>query len=93
MAKLQKRYVCQACGSVASKWAGQCGDCLDWNTLVEDAGATVTPFSARHNLQGGGRAIELTGLDADVPLPARHRVDGVEAARALLERLLVPEGV
>ena len=29
----------------------------------------------------------------DVPLPARHRVDGVEAARALLERLLVPEGV
>jgi trehalose 6-phosphate synthase/phosphatase len=29
----------------------------------------------------------------EVPLPARHRVDGVEAARALLERLLVTESV
>ncbi|MFX8114424.1 hypothetical protein ABTL09_19570, partial [Acinetobacter baumannii] len=41
MAKLQKRYVCQQCGSVSSKWAGQCADCGDWNTLVEDAGAVV----------------------------------------------------
>ncbi|MDP2314123.1 MAG: bifunctional alpha,alpha-trehalose-phosphate synthase (UDP-forming)/trehalose-phosphatase [Pseudomonadota bacterium] len=29
----------------------------------------------------------------DVPLPARHRVDGVERARALLEELLVKEDV
>ena len=83
MAKLQKRYVCQACGSVASKWAGQCADCLDWNTLVEDAGATVTPFAARHNLQAGGRAIALTGLDADVPLPERMATGMAELDRTL----------
>ena len=83
MAKPQKRYVCQACGSVASKWAGQCADCLDWNTLVEDAGATVTPFSARHNLQAGGRAIALTGLDADVPLPERMATGLAELDRTL----------
>jgi DNA repair protein RadA/Sms len=83
MAKLQKRFVCQACGSVASKWAGQCADCGDWNTLVEDAGAVVTPFQARHNLQSGGRAIQLSGLDADVPLPERMATGIAELDRAL----------
>ena len=57
MAKPQKRYVCQACGSVATRWQGQCADCSEWNTLVEEAGAVVTPFQAKHNLQSGGRSI------------------------------------
>jgi DNA repair protein RadA/Sms len=83
MAKPQKRYVCQACGSVSSKWAGQCADCGDWNTLVEDAGAVVTVFQARHNLQSGGRAIQLSGLDADVPLPERMASGIAELDRAL----------
>ncbi|SFR82025.1 DNA repair protein RadA [Sphingomonas jatrophae] len=83
MAKPQKRYVCQACGSVASKWQGQCADCLDWNTLVEEASAPATPFSAKHNLRGGGRAIQLSGLDDDVPLPPRMPTGIAELDRAL----------
>ncbi|NNM75525.1 DNA repair protein RadA [Sphingomonas sp. ID1715] len=83
MAKPQKRYVCQACGSVSPKWAGQCADCAEWNTLVEDAGAVVTPFQARHNLQSGGRSIELVGLNADIPLPARMPTGIAELDRAL----------
>ncbi|KQN06401.1 DNA repair protein RadA [Sphingomonas sp. Leaf25] len=83
MAKPQKRYVCQQCGSVTSKWAGQCADCGEWNTLVEDAGAVVTPFSARHNLQSGGRAILLSGLDTDIALPDRLTTGIAELDRAL----------
>ncbi|ODP38277.1 DNA repair protein RadA [Sphingomonas turrisvirgatae] len=83
MAKPKKRYVCQQCGSVTAQWAGQCGDCGDWNTLVEDAGAVVTPFQAKHNLQGGGRMISMSGLDADVPLPARMASGIAELDRAL----------
>ena len=83
MAKPQKRYVCQGCGSVGSKWAGQCVDCGGWNTLVEDAGATVTPFSARHSLRGGGQLVLLSGLDADVPLPPRQSTGIAEFDRAL----------
>ncbi|WP_431470890.1 DNA repair protein RadA [Sphingosinithalassobacter sp. LHW66-3] len=83
MAKPQKRYVCQQCGSVASKWAGQCADCGDWNTLVEDAGAVVTPFQAKHNLQSGGRAIALSGLDSEIPLPDRMATGIAELDRAL----------
>jgi DNA repair protein RadA/Sms len=83
MAKPKKRYVCQACGSVASRWQGQCSDCAEWNTLVEDASAVVTPFSARHNLRSGGQAIALVGLDADVPLPPRLSTGIAEFDRAL----------
>ncbi|MBD8677354.1 DNA repair protein RadA [Sphingomonas sp. CFBP 13720] len=83
MAKPQKRYVCQQCGSVSSKWAGQCVDCGDWNTLVEDAANVATPFSAKHNLQSGGRAILLSGLDSDVALPERLTTGIAELDRAL----------
>ncbi|WP_425230064.1 DNA repair protein RadA [Sphingomonas sp.] len=83
MAKPQKRYVCQACGSVASRWAGQCGDCSEWNTLVEEAGAVVTPFQAKHNLQGGGRLVSLSALDQETALPPRRETGIAELDRAL----------
>jgi DNA repair protein RadA/Sms len=83
MAKLQKRYVCQACGSVASRWQGQCVDCAEWNTLVEEAPLNATPFQAKHNLQSGGRAIQLVGLNAEIALPERMATGIAELDRAL----------
>ncbi|MET3725454.1 DNA repair protein RadA [Sphingomonas trueperi] len=83
MAKLQKRYVCQACGSATSKWAGQCADCAEWNTLVEEASGPATPFQAKHHLQSGGRMILLSGLDAEVALPERMPSGIAEFDRAL----------
>ena len=62
MVKTKRRYVCQNCGSVSSRWQGQCADCSEWNTLVEDAPATV--FSMKHDLSSGGRAIAFEALDA-----------------------------
>lgn len=35
MAKNKTSYVCQECGAHFGKWAGQCSDCGEWNTLVE----------------------------------------------------------
>ncbi len=29
-------HVCQSCGSQQRKWLGQCPDCGEWNTLVEE---------------------------------------------------------
>jgi len=83
MARPHKRFVCQACGSVSSQWKGQCADCREWNTLVEEAPVTATPFQAKHNLQGGGRTIELVGLDATVALPERTTTGIAELDRAL----------
>jgi DNA repair protein RadA/Sms len=84
MAKPQRRYVCQLCGSVSNKWQGQCVDCGEWNTLVEEAGGgVVTPFAAKHDLRSGGRAIALTGLDSDVALPPRLATGIAEFDRAM----------
>jgi len=83
MAKLQKRYVCQACGSTSSKWQGQCVDCGEWNTLAEDAGAVVTAFSQKHHLQSGGRRLSLETLDTKTALPQRLSTGIGELDRAL----------
>ena len=84
LAKLQRRYVCQACGSATSKWQGQCVDCLEWNSLVEEAGGgVVTPFAAKHDLRSGGRTVVMSALDADVALPPRLSLGIAEFDRAM----------
>jgi DNA repair protein RadA/Sms len=35
MAKAKRMYGCTECGATFPKWAGQCGECSAWNTLVE----------------------------------------------------------
>ncbi|MDX3900869.1 MAG: DNA repair protein RadA [Sphingobium sp.] len=81
MAKAKRKYVCQQCGSVTSRWQGQCEDCGEWNSLLEEAAETV--FSAKHDLQTGGRAVQLVGLDADIALPPRASTGVAEFDRAL----------
>jgi DNA repair protein RadA/Sms len=83
MAKPKKSYVCQACGAVSSRWQGQCADCSEWNSLVEDAGAVVTPFSARHNLRSGGQPVGFVALDQEVRLPERMSTGIAEFDRAI----------
>lgn len=36
MAKLRSKFVCQNCGTIYPQWLGQCGQCKEWNTLVEE---------------------------------------------------------
>jgi DNA repair protein RadA/Sms len=81
MAKAKRKYVCQQCGTIATRWQGQCEDCGEWNSLAEEAPETV--FSAKHDLQTGGRALQLVGLDADIPLPPRASTGIAEFDRAL----------
>src|SRR5499427_3015187 len=71
MAKTKARYVCQACGSVSHRWQGQCLDCGEWNTLVQESAEVSSIFAAKHNLQGGGRVIPLIGLETPAALPDR----------------------
>ncbi len=35
MARAKLLYVCSSCGASQSKWAGQCMDCGEWNTMME----------------------------------------------------------
>lgn len=83
MARPKKRYVCQNCGSITSRWQGQCGECGEWNGLVEDMAGVVTPFSAKHDLRSGGRRVELVGLNSEVVLPDRMHTGMAEFDRAI----------
>lgn len=36
MGKIKKQYSCASCGSMSSKWSGQCSDCMEWGTISEE---------------------------------------------------------
>ena len=72
MARDGAQYVCQSCGTVLSKWAGQCPGCGAWNTLVEEVSGSRPPGAiapARSGKQRGGLAFET--LDVQTPAPPR----------------------
>jgi DNA repair protein RadA/Sms len=69
MAKPKKTFVCQACGSSANRWQGQCADCGEWNTLVEEAAPTT--FSQKHDLSSGGSRLMVESLAGSEALPPR----------------------
>lgn len=63
MAKVQKTYVCGACGAVTGRWAGKCDSCNEWNTISEEVADRAVPkgMSAKQK----GRIIEFTDLRND----------------------------
>lgn len=42
-------FVCQSCGSQSRKWLGQCPDCQEWNTLVEERFRPVAKSTGSSN--------------------------------------------
>jgi DNA repair protein RadA/Sms len=46
MSKKRVQYVCESCGATALRWAGQCKECGEWNTLVETITETRSPVAS-----------------------------------------------
>ena len=59
MARPAARYVCQACGVSAQKWAGHCEACGAWNSIVEEAPRDEPPRGLGAQK---GRTIEVQHL-------------------------------
>jgi DNA repair protein RadA/Sms len=74
MARAQTAYVCQSCGAVHAKWAGQCNACDAWHTIVEEQAAPPSGGSARRTAKG--RAVVLETL-ASVSATPERRMTGV----------------
>ncbi len=78
MARDGATYVCQTCGAVHSKWAGQCSACLAWNSLVEEVqsrppGALAPAKGAAKSRHG----LAFEGLQSQTAAPQRV-ITGVE---------------
>ncbi|MEX0887619.1 MAG: AAA family ATPase, partial [Phycisphaeraceae bacterium] len=74
MAKTSVQFICRACGSVQSRWAGKCTDCGQWNTLEEHR---VARGAAMDPLRGAAGGAGVTGAGvigaAAVAEPPRAR--------------------
>src|SRR3954447_18159385 len=81
-------HVCSACGNQEARWHGQCPDCGEWNTLVEESAAPV-------RAAGGARAKAAPGVAPqrlrDVRTPAVARLEtGIREFDRVLGGGLVP---
>jgi DNA repair protein RadA/Sms len=70
MAREAPRFVCQECGAVHGKWAGRCGDCGAWNSIVEEAPREAVPRGLG-SAKGKKLAFEDLKPHADDRGPAR----------------------
>ncbi|MBP5344472.1 MAG: DNA repair protein RadA [Alphaproteobacteria bacterium] len=52
MPKKTTHFVCQNCGAVYGRWAGQCSACGEWNTIVEEAVPTSDSPMATAGVNG-----------------------------------------
>ena len=72
MAKQRKTFVCQSCGSITGKWAGQCEACNEWNSIVEEqTSATPTGLGKASASSSKGRVIDLGDLQGEDTPPPR----------------------
>jgi DNA repair protein RadA/Sms len=70
MARDGAAYTCQSCGSVQTRWAGQCPACGAWNSLVEET-TSRPPGALKATKATQKRALAFEGLDAETPAPPR----------------------
>jgi DNA repair protein RadA/Sms len=75
MAKNQKTYVCQNCGSVTSKWGGKCESCDEWNTIVEEISESAPKGLGASKK---GRALDLVSLKGESNRNIPRHVSGME---------------
>ncbi|MBI2382612.1 MAG: DNA repair protein RadA [Gammaproteobacteria bacterium] len=87
MAKARTRYVCQSCGASFLKWSGQCGECGEWNTLVETAEAPARRAAA------AGAAAAVQRLDQVGADEAPRVASGIAEMDRVLGGGLVPGAV
>lgn len=67
--------MCQQCGASYAKWAGQCANCGNWNSLVEqmiDTGAEKK--SALDKGKASGKKLDFVKLNTVVPSDAKARL-------------------
>jgi DNA repair protein RadA/Sms len=69
MARDGAAFICQTCGAVHSKWAGQCSACGAWNALVEER-TTAPPGGLAPSKATKTRGLNFESLQSeDAALP------------------------
>ena len=93
MAKSKITYTCRSCGSVHTKWNGQCADCGEWNTLEEAVSAQPKAGSLSERFEGYAGKSVITAIE-DVSLAEQPRLStGLSELDRALGGGLVPGSI
>lgn len=82
MSKSKTVYVCQNCGNSQPKWAGQCGECGEWNTLVEEV------LEVAGTKLGQRSAVVPKGLKLSEVAKSQNQTQRVSTTVSELDRVL-----
>jgi DNA repair protein RadA/Sms len=63
MTKSKVMFCCQSCGAYHPKWSGQCIDCGNWNTIIEEIGMGASMPSSKYHGYAGGTSAMLCMAD------------------------------
>lgn len=73
--KSRVQFVCQQCGANYSKWVGQCNNCGEWNSLVEQVVENASDKkSALEKGKLSGKTLEFVKLNSVVPSDEKARL-------------------
>lgn len=69
MPKLKSIYICQNCQATSSQWVGQCPQCHEWNTFIEDV-VSVKPLEQARGM--GGKSLKPINLSDVITKPVNR---------------------
>ena len=70
MARTTANFRCTECGWTTLKWAGRCGECQSWGTIVEADAPTRTVAPARVAASRAARPITEVGVESAARWPS-----------------------
>jgi len=88
--RVRSTFRCTQCGDEAPKWAGRCGSCEAWNSIVEEVDATGRATTGLLSLTPPSPARAITEVDAEGAVP---RPTGVVEFDRVLGGGIVPGSV
>lgn len=93
MARLKTSFVCQNCGATYPKWQGKCDNCGEWNTMLEQAQATVGKSAVAKSASSGKILMPQTIGSIDVEAAGKRMTTGFDDLDQVLGGGILPGGV
>lgn len=93
MARNKNSYQCDSCGTTLNKWAGQCPDCREWNTVNEIVAESRPGSAGRFAGYAGQLSNEIKDLSAVGSTAVQRVVIGVGELDRVLGGGIVPGSV
>src|SRR6188768_899594 len=87
MARPSNTFRCLECGWTSAKWVGQCGECQQWNTLVDVSDAAPAPKLTPARIGEARTARPITSIGSE---SAAHWPSGIDEFDRVLGGGIVP---